>query len=1153
MGDYSSSIKKLNGQLLAFINRYEILEDKDPISNPLLKRLKKQINSLNTTSNQYVHDLEKQLNIFNSFFEDIMTNHKDEEEKIQQHLNASIEVITNKYEKKIQELNDEIKKLEKTAQDKLSELKQDIEFFIIASSQRASIFETECEENIRHYQYQIANAEETYNENICQYNQELAKNNEKLNKSFSGSLQNFDENTEKMIERLNKKIDKCNSELEDLAKKLTDVRNQMKEKFRQESIYLNEEIKKLNAEKNKTIVNARTRYTKSQNTSAMEKENKRQEYQIESQKILKDFVYNMTELDEYTNKIKNSYNETIEKENRNYNYKLLDLHKRQEQDLLKIAEKGYKLHQEYDKYTHGQMKIKNKIYFHLNNEIKESQYRTIQKHEFLYQKELEKTRHNKTLLDLDKNYSLKILNEKEQSDNKYYQELNNIYENDMSLLIQISNMKYNQQANEVKTKSINRNKELEKDLDVSEANFQKAIEEIQTNINILKYEIDGTLELKKLIHQFEENNYKRQESHLAVTTLLEIEKCKMLDKFNHRQYQHNVLNAKNNLNYSKKKLEIENQQFEALTNIKISRIQATLQRDIVNANYKIREDQIYEQEDKEVQNRNTLYELDSINHTVLYQRFKGEVKIIHQILSVFILLIKEMETFMVKFLSIFFTSIPIRPTYFDIIQIFIKDFLSIMTGYYTNLVENLNEHECDIIYKRIAFEEKFKFKSYYSDLLESYEADRKKLLNKKKSITDTVDNYSRTIDSFSSRIYNLMEQNLVLRQKLRNKLSKTQKEELKKENQSNNQKIIDLKKKIEDILKLKDILSKDDESITNELKTLDKEYNVRVEEIKDMQYSSAISFHNLRKSISKFSNEIIEKIDSLNTKPITINYLNTLAPINEYRNQLVKLNTSVFKELYHIVHVFYIDTYESIQKNKKYLLTKFKNDVEHIHIRANNAIEENKKEYDKKVSTHLQELKALDNKNTAEEKRFAIALQKNDEDYEDQIKQILDDRKKSIARFYKEYYAMSDNLTEIKENYKMETDEKERQFQEDKIALTNRIIKEKETVSANLISFKQAKEELINHLPAATKFQSQQLTKETKEINADIDLDIKNAKLKFNNQRKLIQRNMSVIQTTLDQILYENELKHEKSILKEKRNHTSTIRHLEKNIKITLS
>lgn len=40
MSDYSSSVKKLNDDLLAFINRYEILDDKDPITDNLLKKLK---------------------------------------------------------------------------------------------------------------------------------------------------------------------------------------------------------------------------------------------------------------------------------------------------------------------------------------------------------------------------------------------------------------------------------------------------------------------------------------------------------------------------------------------------------------------------------------------------------------------------------------------------------------------------------------------------------------------------------------------------------------------------------------------------------------------------------------------------------------------------------------------------------------------------------------------------------------------------------------------------------------------------------------------------------------------------------------------------------------------------------------------------------
>lgn len=1152
MSDYSSSIKKLNDDLLAFINRYEVLDEKDPITNALLKKLKKLINSLNTTSNQYVAGLDKQLKSFDTFFNQIIEQCKNQQTEINQHLNASLEVINNKYIKKINQLNDEINKFKFSSESKLTELKQDIDFFIISSRQRESIFETEYEENIKRYEYQIAAAKETYNQSIVSYNTQLEKSTSELSSSYSGLLHSFDESTEQLIERLNEKIEKCNQEFQEVSDKLTNVRNQMKEKFRQESIYLNDEIRVLMNEKNKTIINARTRYSKSQSTSAMEKENKRQEYQLESQKILKDFVYNMTELDEYTGKYKTMHNQNVEREKRKYFYKMLTLHERQNNEIQRIAENGLYSNMELDKYSKRLMRIKNRMYYKLNNQVKHAQFKQLKNFELLYQKEMENTRNNKALLDLDKTYSLKVLAEKEQSDNKYYQELNNIYENDMNLLIQISNMKYNQKANLVKCQSRIRNKGLEKDLDISEANFQKKLEMIQTSINKLKFEIDGAVELKKLVHQYEEDKYLKQMNHLSVTTLLEIEKCKVLDQYNHRQYAHNVLNSKTNLIYSKKKLEIENQQFEALSNIKIDQVKNILQRDTINAAYKIREDQIYEAEDKSIQNRNTQYELDSINHTVLCERFKAEIKIIHQIVSTFILLVREIEVFTAKILSVFFNSIHIRPQYFDVILVFISDFFKIVKEYYANLVSNLNEHECEVIYKRIEFEERFKFKSYYNDLLTTYENDRKRLLTKQKSIADTLENYSKTVDTFKSRIYNLENQNNLIKQKIFSKQPRQQREANYKELQGNRQKMNDLKKKIEDISRFKEILEKDYKTLSNDLWVLDKEYSNRVDEIKKMQYNSAISFYDLRRSLSKYSPEIISRMNLFMAKSQVqpIKYYNYSMIITTFKNRFNNLNSEIIQGIYTIIHEFYQDTSKAIERDKRLLLIKFKHDIEHIHTKSSNLIEENKKEYDKKVAVYIQELKNLDVQYTAEEKRYALMLKENDLQYNTEVKQILEDKKQSLARFYTEFYAMCDNLEGIISNYKQESHELENKFQSDKLSLTKHILNEKNAITESLDSFIKAKEELINHLPAATKYQSQQLHKETREINAGIENEIKNAKLKFNIERKAIQKNISNIQATLEQTLMENEVKHQKNIIKEKKNHTIQLRHLEKNIKI---
>jgi len=1154
MSNYSSSIKKLNDDLLAFINRYEILDDKDPITNQLLKRFKKQINSHNTTSNQFVDILNKHQKNFDDLFRNLYSHHDLEIDKINALLDFSLEVINDKYVKKINLLKEEISKIKKDRERKINELQQDIEFFYISSDQRASMFDSEYEENVRRFDYQIQNAKETYNQSIDEHNLKLETALENLKSEHEDALKAFDESTAGIIERLNRQVEKTKLELEEVTSKLMYVRTQSKEKMRQESVTLNEQIHDILTDKNKSVVNARERYTKALNDSSNEKEKKRQDYQLDSQRILKDFVFNMTSLDEYLNNYKNNYNKAIDDEKRKLQYRLLELSKKEENDIKHILANGYSINNDYDKYTKKLIRNRNKEYHKLANQYKLQQDKQLVNYELLYEKELEQSRCNKTLMDIERSHSLKVINEKEQSDNKYYQELSNVYENDMNYIIKVSNMKYNQKANMLKCQSRIRLKGYEKDLDISEANFQKKIEMIRSSISKLELEIKGAIDLNELVHKHENDEYNSKINNLSVNTLLEIEKCKLLDQYNLRQYQQNILNTKTNLLYSKKKLEIENEQFETLTKINMKKIKNELQRDLISTAYKIREEQLLEDLDKKIQNRNTQYEIDSKNHNALYERFKGEIRTIHQILSTFVLLIKDTEAFITRLLSTFLNSVSVRPEYMNIIKIFIKDFLNIVLEYFKSLVIDLNENESMVINRRLDFEEKFKFKVYYNDLVSNYENDRKKLLAKKKSINDTLDNYLKTVDSFKNRIYNIENQNNLIKGKILTHVGdKEQKNTLIAELNNNRLRINDFQKKIDDINGFKEILEKDNKLIINDLKDIDNEYNRRVNEIKKMQYNSAISYYTLRNDITKATSVIIDKavvlIEEIQENPI--NYYNLNGTINYYRNKLNKFNTAICKDLYNIVNVFNEKTCKAIKKEKSLLIIKFKNDIDHIYNKARIQLDNNKYEFDKKLNAQMLEYRHLEAEYNDEERKYNQILKDHDAQYNSDINEILDNKKKSLTRFYNEFNAMCENKNGINYTFSNEVSELKQLFQQSKVSLSKNVVNESNIISNNLEEFIKSKDEIINHLPSATKFQFQQLNKETREINSQIEADLRTEKILFNSERRNIQKNITRIQENLNQTLIEHEEEYQRDIIKEKKNHAIQIKHIENNYKFS--
>ena len=96
-----------------------------------------------------------------------------------------------------------------------------------------------------------------------------------------------------------------------------------------------------------------------------------------------------------------------------------------------------------------------------------------------------------------------------------------------------------------------------------------------------------------------------------------------------------------------------------------------------------------------------------------------------------------------------------------------------------------------------------------------------------------------------SRIYNLENQNVIIRQNKYHKHNR-QKEDIIKEYHDNKKKIEDMKNKVRDISKLKGILDKDNLSLQNELKKNENEYTDRVKEIKKMKYNSEASYYDSR-------------------------------------------------------------------------------------------------------------------------------------------------------------------------------------------------------------------------------------------------------------------------------------------------------------------
>ena len=83
MSDFSQSIKKLNADLISFINRYDALDESDSFSSNLIKKFKNMSNSFNSSSNQYSSLLAKHQSDFNDFFYQVISKNNTERENLE--------------------------------------------------------------------------------------------------------------------------------------------------------------------------------------------------------------------------------------------------------------------------------------------------------------------------------------------------------------------------------------------------------------------------------------------------------------------------------------------------------------------------------------------------------------------------------------------------------------------------------------------------------------------------------------------------------------------------------------------------------------------------------------------------------------------------------------------------------------------------------------------------------------------------------------------------------------------------------------------------------------------------------------------------------------------------------------------------------------
>ncbi len=1131
---YQTSIKKLNEKLLNLIS--SVCANTDDVN--LNKRLTKQSNSLNYASFQTQNDTSKKLENIHSTYSSIVVKSDKKKTEVNDNLKNELDIIINDYaQKREQEMLNNVETI-KNIENEINQIEQDINYYNLTTIQTISVLEDEYEKTIERFNEQTQIAKLHYRQSVAQNNNDLEKKLSALDSNYETMLVDFDYEMKNLIETFKKVIEEKNQEYIQIKDKLTELKNEMKEKMLQESISLNDAIKILSAEKAKAIDEAKIKHNKKLEIFNQEKEKQHLELAQKMKNIQKDFVIALTSLEDTISEIKQKHNKLVDLETRKYHYQMLKLNRLQNIEMAPLNKDNFDTEEE-EKQNKNQIKLKNKAFYQSAINIKKESNKSLRKLELSYQKDFEKNRYNRQILELKRNKAVKDITDTEQLKNKRFQEEDNIFNVDLKLAIDLANQKYTQKANIVKNQNQIKNNGLKKDLDLAESSLLKELEANTTKVQTIELEIEGCDTLSKLVHEYEEIKYLKTRQYYIVKTLLEIEKCKLLNDYNQIKYKQSIAKTQNDNTRDRLRLENDNRKFETINKLKSDLERKKIEKENILLGYNLNKMNILEESKKEIILRKNQFEIDTINQDALFSRFTREIKCAFIGISSFSMLIEQLNEYTPRLLKILLHNTKEAER-----KELAKTYVGIIVEYYTVLLDDLNAMQTDLVNKRMDFVEKFKYRHFYNSILLDYETKNKKLLTKKKQFEDTLENYNKTKEIFIRRSYSLKNESSMLIHRI--KYQPTNKKTYKEKISKNKMTIKGINYKILDIDKSSKALEKELVVIEKQLIAYDKQYNRSVNNIKRIQTKNTKAYRNYKKSIQAFT---------ARWKKIFNNFTST----SLYRLYEGKEGFKIDKFISTSVSTF--DNINNYLSKKLYKLTnKFKNSAN----RANdNSVKQNRMRYEtetkairRKGYRNLEALNKTHNinstKNRNERTEISTKIHKmNNEflkiernlenDYELKNRYLVNDQKIELNNFYSNFSSLNDNLDEIVNTFNKEINYLDAQFILNKENNIKNRLREEEKLNQRLVDFVKLKDDLVDRLPTVLKYQTSLLNKQVRDRNQNITLDIRKNKNEAEVQKKNIIRNISIINESLDQQLFDNDRHLFRDINKEKKNHNFRI------------
>ena len=1133
---FNDNIEELYNVMLNFLKEYESLPDSAPFDLTIFNLLKTHFELFKDQASKISADCEALLLKASDDFDAVMKKYSADSISLNKSFYNIKKANEEEMNDKINKIRDDINAEKIDNQNHSISKEMEIEWSTLSNEQSSQLIKEEHKNAISRFDYQREHYRNVYNESVKNFNTELQSSLALENEKYETQKTEFEANSSAIINRYEESI---SAESDILAKYTSDFsakQAEQRESSFKETVELNDRIRSLVTINNRKIIEEKTDYLKDQNINKLEKDLNHQAFLNDSQSVSRTFVSKMTILDEKIDEIRNEYNNNISAETKNLQYKLLKLHKDEEKEISEV------LSSTTDKKL--QKKLINKIsnkYYKLSNIEKKKSRNDINILKLRFSIESENDTHNKKILDLNRSYDLRIVSEKEQRDNKYFQELNNMDENDYSFRTKTHKIDYNAAANLIRLESSLKELESKAEYEKINAGHQKEIQKLLIKVKKIRCELDSYKKFQSTIEELEKYRHDRTIQYLTVNTLLDIEKCKVLMEYNERKYKHNVNNAKNTLGAGDIKLKNQNNRLADITHaeLKISEELSKAKIERLESEIKLikqaHTDSIIRIE------RDNKYDSENLISDVLFSRFKIEIKSFENLITAYTLLIKEIEHLSTAIIDTVLDNIKLRPEHLLIVRSFFKQFMGNLAEYYEKFAKEFVEKGYKIIEDRIKFEKEFKYKSDYDSLMIEYNSNISIKQEEKNKQMDEISKVYNEIEGKRQSIFAIRNQIGYLKNPFGLSNEKNVKQKIlalvkeKKTEEAN------LEKLLKKLVPLKNKL----ESINDEINQIQLDNEKRENQINDLQRDGSESYYDFKRSL----NNLFENYNSLLIQMIfkdedEANCQNYEAILQNRRNELIKFDNDTISKLYHFVNEFRKASTIAIDKADSILKNEYSKECLKLDSRAKNNISAINSIIDRDEAGSKEYIKVLES-----EKRAIIRRHdKIDREFNDFINDTSVEASR-IARdidetFYSEYYAIDSNQKDINNDYV--NDIKMTNYKEDqaRINYIKKLSDDKNLLDSELKRYIDARNEYIGEIPSRKRAERNNLNKEVKIKNKALYQEKILNKANYIKERSEHFSKIKLINTAMDARIRTIETERKKKIKKEKRAHILRLKKL---------